>query len=61
MSSVRDNIEIRSEEVQEILGTPPSWLVRYGTTLALFTIVVIGWMAYFVKYPDTVTAEISVT
>lgn len=59
--SVRDNIEIRSEEVQEILGTPPSWLVSYGTTIALVTIVIIGWMSYFVKYPDTVKAEIIVS
>ena len=61
MPSARDNIEIRSEEVQEILGTPPSWLVRYGTTIALVTIVIIGWMSYFVKYPDTVEAEINVS
>lgn len=60
MASARDNIEIRSEEVQEILGTPPSWLVRYGTVIALVTIVILGWMSYFVKYPDTVDSGIEV-
>ena len=56
-----EDIEIRSEEVQEILGTPPNWLVRYGTTIALFTIVVLGWVSFFVEYPDTVKADIKVS
>ena len=56
-----DKIELRSEEVQEILGTPPSWLVRWGSTVALGTLVVMGWASYFIRYPDTVEAEIKVT
>jgi hypothetical protein len=30
-----DNIELRSEPVQEILGKPPKWLVRWGITVIL--------------------------
>lgn len=56
-----DKIEIRSEEVQEILGTPPSWLVRWGSTVALGTLVVMGWASYFIRYPDTVADKIKVT
>jgi len=55
-----EKIEIRSEEVQEILGTPPSWLVSWGTTLALFTIVLLGWAGYFLPYPETVGDRIKV-
>ncbi|GJM32639.1 MAG: hemolysin [Saprospiraceae bacterium] len=56
-----ENLEIRSEEVQEILGTPPSWLVQWGTIIALIIIVILGWISYFVQYPDTVTGQIRVT
>lgn len=28
-----DNLELRSEEVQEILSNPPIWIVRWGITL----------------------------
>ncbi|MEY3249278.1 MAG: hypothetical protein RL742_1321 [Bacteroidota bacterium] len=54
-------IELRSDEVQEILGTPPGWLIRWGTTAALFTFAVLlaaGWM---VRYPDLIKAKIVLT
>ncbi|MGI9161200.1 MAG: hypothetical protein ACR2K1_15755 [Saprospiraceae bacterium] len=54
-------IELRSDEVQEILGTPPGWLIRWGTTAALFTFAVLlaaGWM---LRYPDLIKAKIVLT
>ncbi len=56
-----ENLEIRSEEVQEILGTPPNWLVQWGTLIALVIIVLMGWISYFIQYPDTVQSSIRVT
>ena len=56
-----EDIEIRSEEVQEILGTPPKWITRWGTLMALVFFVLLGWIGYWVKYPDVVTAEVRVT
>lgn len=56
-----ENIEIRSEEVQEILGTPPTWMVRWGTTVVFLSVLVLFWVGYWVKYPDKVTAKIRVT
>jgi multidrug efflux pump subunit AcrA (membrane-fusion protein) len=53
-----DNIEIRSEEVQEILGTPPSWMVRWGSLTALAIFVLLMWLAFLVKYPEVVEANI---
>ena len=61
MSSSQNNLDIRSEEVQEILGTPPGWLARWGSTLIFAIVVALGWMGYFLKYPDIVEADISVT
>lgn len=56
-----DNIELRSEEVQEILGTPPSWMVRWGTTIAFCTVLILLWTGYFIRYPDKVTERVRVT
>lgn len=50
-----DDPEIRSEEVQEVLGTPPSWLTRWGGIVAILTLVTIGWVMYWVPYPDTIS------
>jgi multidrug resistance efflux pump len=55
------DIEIRSEEVQEIIGTPPNWMARYGTLLVLLAVVGIGYIAYFIKYPVVVYGDIMVT
>lgn len=56
-----ENIEIRSEEVQEILGTPPPWMARFGTLLALLVVVVLGYISYFIEYPVVVDAGITVS
>jgi len=56
-----ENFENRSEEVQEILGTPPPWLLRYGTVLVLFAFVVFAWLSFWVEYPDQVVDPIRIT
>lgn len=54
-------LNLRSEEVQEILTTPPSWIVRWGITLIfLFTLILI-LLSIIIKYPDFVTAKVIVT
>lgn len=61
MNYQQDNLEIRSEEVQEILGTPPAWLTRYGTLVAMAAIILLGWIGYLIKYPDVVSGAIRIT
>lgn len=56
----QEEISLRSEEVQEILGTPPGWMTRWGSLFALVIIVLLAWVGYFFKYPDTVKSNISV-
>ncbi len=55
------NINLKSDEVQEILGTPPSWMVRWGTTLIFMIMILIFWIGYLLKYPNIVTSRISLT
>ncbi|MEW4924698.1 HlyD family efflux transporter periplasmic adaptor subunit [Algibacter sp. 2305UL17-15] len=57
----QDNLELRSEEVQEILTNPPVWIVRWGITLIFMFVCVILCLSFIIKYPDFVTAKILVT
>ncbi len=54
------NIINRSSEVQEVLGSPPSWLVRYGSMLALLVVVSLACISVMVEYPDVVKGEITI-
>lgn len=56
-----EDLEIRSEDVQEILGTPPPWMLRFGNLLALVMLVVLGWLSYWIKYPDVVEGDIRIS
>lgn len=55
-----ERIELRSEEVQEILSQPPAWIIRWGITVILFVIISLIAGSWFIKYPDTVPATITV-
>ena len=41
MPEFNQDIEIRSEEVQEILTRVPNWMIRWGNTLLLVFIVIL--------------------
>jgi len=57
----REYIELRSEEVQEILGTPPGWLVRWGTILVLTCFAALLGVAALIVYPDVIEAKVVIT
>ena len=54
-------IEIRSEEVQDILGQVPSWIVRWGTMVILATVGVMLAGSMVFRWPDIKRADITVT
>ena len=56
-----DNIELRSEDVQEILSAVPNWMIRWGNLLVLILIVMLLGISWFVRYPDIITAEAMIT
>ncbi len=55
------NLELRSEEVQEILTSVPNWMIRWGNVLILIIIFILLAITWFVKYPDIINAEAMVT
>jgi len=56
-----EQIEIRSKEIDEILGKIPNKITRWGITV-LFAITIILFMgSWFFKYPDAITSKIILT
>ncbi|WP_295212430.1 HlyD family efflux transporter periplasmic adaptor subunit [uncultured Chryseobacterium sp.] len=58
---VLDNIELRSESVQDILTQPPHWMIRWGNTIIFLILVLILIMSYIIRYPEFIPAPIVVT
>jgi len=54
-------IELRSEEVQDILTRVPHWMIRWGTVLIFGIIMMLFFVSWFVKYPDVITTEVLIT
>ncbi|HJY65011.1 MAG TPA: HlyD family efflux transporter periplasmic adaptor subunit [Ignavibacteria bacterium] len=55
-----EKIETLSEDVQEIIGSTPRWIVRWGITVILCTVVfLLGGSMVFI-YPDIITSEITI-
>lgn len=54
-------IELRSEEVQDILSRVPHWMIRWGTVLVFGIIVMLFFVSWFVKYPDVITSPVIIT
>ncbi|NAY93011.1 HlyD family efflux transporter periplasmic adaptor subunit [Muricauda sp. JGD-17] len=54
-------LNLRSEEVQEILGTPPSWIVRWGITMIFVFVCILIALTFIIKYPDFVSAKVLIT
>jgi len=52
------NLEIKSDDVQEILGTPPSWLVQWGTVLMALVLLGLTLVFWKLEYPDEVRGDL---
>jgi multidrug efflux pump subunit AcrA (membrane-fusion protein) len=61
MPNSNQNIEIRSEQVQEILSYVPNWMIRWGNTLFLLLIIMLLFITWFIKYPDVIATQVMIT
>lgn len=59
--NILDELQLRSEAVQDVLSRPPHWMFRWGNMIILGIIIMILMMSYFIKYPEFVPATIIVT
>lgn len=56
-----NDIELRSEEVQDILTRVPHWMIRWGNIVVLLVLFSMMLGAYFIQYPDIVTTQVIIT
>lgn len=61
MKQEETNIELKSEEVQEILGVIPNWITRWGITVIFIALAGLLVVAGIVKYPEMISAEVTLT
>lgn len=57
----KDSIELHSEEVQEILGIIPPWILRWGISTLSIIVGILLLGSWFFKYPDTIEARMILT
>lgn len=55
------DIELRSEEVQEVMGQIPAWIVRWGITLLFIVVLALLVGSYFFRYPDVIITDMTLT
>ena len=56
-----ERIELRSDDVQEIIGTPPRWIVRWGTFIICTALIALVGVSFYIEYPDKVLGEMKLT
>ncbi|MGO1650221.1 MAG: HlyD family secretion protein, partial [Sphingobacterium sp.] len=62
MTKVHDTYEdIYSEDLQEIIAKPPSWLLKRGISFILLTVLLILGLSFYIKYPEMVLTEMRFT
>ncbi|MGB3468987.1 MAG: HlyD family efflux transporter periplasmic adaptor subunit [Cyclobacteriaceae bacterium] len=54
---VGGNNELRSAEMQDLMGRSPGWLMKWGVVSLLTIIMLILGLSYFISYPDKVEAS----
>ena len=50
-----------NDEIQQILGNPPGWLLQWGISLIFLSVMVFLALAWLIKYPDIVSADAKIT
>ena len=53
--------ELRSEEVQEVMGAIPPWILRWGITVLFLVVFAMVVGSCFFKYPDVIVSEMTLT
>ena len=49
------------EQIQYLLGNPPSCMMRYGISMMAGCFVLLLGLSYFIRYPDVLEAKITLT
>lgn len=53
--------DIHSEDMQDIIARPPSWLLKRGISFIFLTLLMLFGMTAFIRYPQMITATMKIT
>jgi HlyD family secretion protein len=56
-----NEVDEQSEFIKEAMTQPPQWIFKYGISLFFVLICVLLFLSNFIKYPDILTADITLT
>lgn len=58
MPENNQSLEVRSNEMEEVVGTIPTWIIRWGITV-LFAVGILGLLiSNLIRYPDILSASV---
>ena len=61
MAKIKEDINIRSEEVQDIMSKIPNRLIRHGLA-GMFALILMGiFLSWFIKYPEMIKGKMILT
>lgn len=55
------DLQLRSEEVHDILTRVPSWMIRWGNAVVMLVLIFVVFLSWIIQYPDIVTGKIVIT
>lgn len=50
-----------NREIQQILGDPPGWILRWGISLVFLTVGVLAVLSWLIKFPDIISVPFVLT
>ena len=59
MSEKKQDIELRSEDFNEVLGGVPRWILRWGITMIAVIVLLLLIGSAIFKYPDTISSTVT--
>lgn len=56
-----DDLNERSDQVKDILGQPPNWVIQWGISVVFFIVILVLIGAAVISYNDIIPARITIT
>lgn len=56
-----NQIELKSEPMNEMLSHPPTWIVRSGNSLFFILVLIAGLLSWVIEYSDEIEGEVMVS
>jgi len=60
-NSISENFQQHSESIQDIISTPPSWLMRIGIGVFFVILLLIAITSAIIRYPDIVKTQLIIS